>query len=136
MFKIDNYYDLLAIHRALMEVKFSKSIQDASLVYSPIISKISIMIVNEIITTLEKEGKLDDANKWKNWMILDESRQEWDCIVNNIYSILSWNRMTDKDKEDCIVLLASPLSLNSDKIKRLLSINLEISTHNQNQQIS
>jgi hypothetical protein len=122
MLEITNYYQLLALHRTIVEAKFNKNIKDTDIYTSPIISELANKIIEQIIEYHQKSGEVFEANNWKNWRYIDSSRLEWDVIVKRIAEINIWNDISENEKLEFISILASPFLLNSENLESLLNL--------------
>lgn len=74
---LDDYYELLALHRALLEAKFCDEPNDLDVSGSPIIARLYQKLIPVLIQA-EVEKKGDTARQsWSHWLRLDATRREW-----------------------------------------------------------
>lgn len=65
MLVFDDYYELLALHKALIEAKFNIDPQNELIAGSPIIARICNRVLDELIK-MEEDKRLD-GKKWSEW---------------------------------------------------------------------
>lgn len=120
---IDNYEELVALHRALLEVKFSGNCKDEVLPFSEFIANISNKVVDEIIE-YNKQGKgnkLATTQDWVNWRVLEKNQPEWNAILENIQKIDEWRQSLKSEKENTVKWLASPFILTEKSLNELIT---------------
>ena len=66
-FELSDYYDLLNLHKALMEAKFHDNPDNEYISGSPIIAK----IMNEIVDILAEIDPYANEGDWKTWRKLE-----------------------------------------------------------------
>ncbi|WP_193092431.1 hypothetical protein [Halomonas colorata] len=120
----ESYFELLFLHRALLEAKFSELPNDPDVAASPQIAKISNQTVDEIIAILEKQGNKKEADSWREWRETLKSRpRELKIIKSNIDLMKannSWASLSNNEKKDTIKDLAAPFFLNKDEIEKII----------------
>jgi hypothetical protein len=122
MLELADYYELLALHRVLMEVKFSVDVQDRALLFSPLVATLSNKVVEEIIQLQEKVGEQQKAEEWRKWRVLDGSRREWNIIIHRLKSSKKWTELSVDEKSSYIKMLASPLEVDAKTMLALIEI--------------
>jgi len=61
--KIKDKFELLALHRCLLEAKFSPSPNDGDIAGSPIVAKLANEVVDELVSI--------DGSQWNEWRIAE-----------------------------------------------------------------
>ena len=89
-FELSDYYDLLNLHKALMEAKFHDNPDNEYISGSPIIAK----IMNEIVDILAEIDPYANEGDWKTWRKLENhiispceskyGKTIWDRILNRV----------------------------------------------------
>ncbi len=121
MVEILDYYELLAVHRALQELKWIEHPRDPAVIGSPYVAKFAHRVLDALIEIERGKGNHDAANAWKTWRQIDETRAEWNSIQRQIQLTLDWNQMDKKDKQHHVKNIASPFTITLDKINILVA---------------
>jgi len=87
-FVLEDYYDILNLHKALMEAKFHDNPQNEDIQGSPILARIMNEIV-EILSEMEPNG----SAKWIDWRKL---RNHLQSTNNQGYGKTTWSNMVDR----------------------------------------
>lgn len=66
MLVFNDYYELLALHKALIEAKFNIDPQNESIAGSPIIADICNKVVDEL-SSMEEDKSSGGREKWSEW---------------------------------------------------------------------
>lgn len=114
--EIENYYDLLGLHKALLEAKFHKNPENIEVCFSPIIAKIS----NEIVEILMKKDAEKDASKkdsWEKWRRLENKSYFRECALSNAASFHYWKDMNYEQKLVTCRNLLSPFVATSSEME-------------------
>jgi hypothetical protein len=120
IFSIDSYDELRALHRALMEAKFSESPNDPAIQGSPLLSSISNRVVEALIAIeITKEGEISRA-KWQEWRQLTPIRREYKIVRAKLRSEAAWKNWSSPEKIKYVKDLISPLQASEEIIDTLL----------------
>lgn len=121
--EIDNYYDLLNLHKALLEAKFHQNPDNENVAGSPIIARIS----NDILDLLDlyelKYNKSNKVNSWKEWRKISNHRFYKERAINRIVQCEEWNNLDESGKKQTIMNYLSPFTCTDNQ---LLDIMVEI----------
>jgi hypothetical protein len=127
-FSIDNYDELMALHRALMEAKFSESPNDLAVQGSSLLSKIANNVVESLTAMdIEKDGESSTA-KWQKWREVIPERREYKIVQAKLKSESSWIEWDQSEQIEYVQSLFSPLQASEEIISALLN---SINTGNQ-----
>lgn len=126
--KIDNYFDLLTLHKVFMEIKFSKILVNSDLNFSPSVAKISNQVLDSIVNKLEIEGNQKEADEWRLWRIgFHNHVDKVEHVKNTLRSMLDvWMSYSYQEKQAIIKELASPFLLNESDVQKLMDYIEEI----------
>jgi hypothetical protein len=106
--KFDDYYRLLALHRALMEAKFCEVPNDLPVSGSPFVAEVA----NEVVEALSLWKKAEGDSGWEEWRRIDPSRREWRIAVLRAASGESWAKLDQTTKEKLGRNLLSPFTFD------------------------
>ena len=111
--KIEDKYELLALHKCLMEAKFSADPNDFDIAGSPIAAKLA----NEVVAELRNI----DGEEWDEWR---EARNHQDRI-NNLVKALKMqnlNHLSSKQERESFINNAiAPLVASEDVISQIMT---------------
>ncbi len=120
-FSIDNYDELMALHRALMEAKFSESPNDLAIQGSSLLSKIANNVVESLTAMdMEKEGESSIA-KWQKWREIIPERREYKIVQAKLKSESSWIEWNRSKQIEYVQSLFSPFQASEEIICDLLN---------------
>lgn len=121
VFSIDSYDELMALHRALMEAKFSESPNDPAIQGSSLLSSMADRVVEALITMeVSKEGELSRA-KWQQWRLLTPARREYKIVQAKLRSESAWKNWSSSAQVKYVKDLISPLQASEEIIETLLT---------------
>lgn len=97
---IDNYHELLALHRMLFEARFVDSAKDPDVPLGLLGSKLA----NQVVDLLEKHDK-----SWSDWRIADAHQERIEVVKSRIKDDESWSKMGRVQKNEHLLHLFAPL---------------------------
>lgn len=109
--KIEDKFELLALHRCLMEAKFNPNPNDFDIAGSPIAAKLANECTNELATL---EGG------WEEWRQAENHPQLLDNLVISL-SMQNLNHVTKDSQSKYITDALAPLKASQDTISSLVS---------------
>ena len=125
---IENYDELLALHKTLMIAKFAEDPVDKTLIGSAYVADI-LNRTTIALADYEKSHFDDDKrSNWTNWRKITSSHIQWDCISKEIKSISStetWNSWNKEKRLEYLRIVSSPFILDENQIKKLLNSGSE-----------
>lgn len=139
MFVLNDYNDLLALHRALIEAKFRINPNDELIARSPIIADLCNRVVKELI---ELELKTDDNAelKWIKWLSISECDNPfekydndltdtnilfltpWEIALINAQKDMRWSISSYEEKEQMVKEYLSPFICTDSQIEKFINI--------------
>lgn len=108
MFGIKCYDDLMILHRAVMEAKFSDDPKDTSLIGSPVLASISHEIVDSLIEHSKKIKDDSLLEHWERWRDASTRTIELEVIRSHIYGLKIWDKWSSKEKRYYLEILLKP----------------------------
>jgi hypothetical protein len=119
-FSIDNYDELMALHRTLMEAKFSKDPNDRVIQGSALVSNIANRVVEELTEMdIAREGEKGRL-KWQEWRRISPERREYQIIQAKLKSE-SLSSLSSTEQVKYVKDLFSPLQVSDELIDKLLA---------------
>lgn len=120
-FELSDYYDLLNLHKALMEAKFHDNPDNEYIAGSPVIAK----IMNEIVDILTDIDPHANKNDWKTWRMLENHMNSkceyektiWDKIANRVSKNKLWKSYNKEEKVIATKNYFSPFILKDREIE-------------------
>ena len=114
--EIAEYYELVALHKALHVARFSRDPMIPWLSGSPYLADIANRIVNTLANMEVERGKPERAKNWQ--MRIDPNGEVWRIAVNNaaVDSDI-WNSQTHQQKVDLARIFLSPFTFTDEMIE-------------------
>lgn len=112
---ISSKYDLLSLHRGLMEARFCDQANDPDVSGSPILAKIHRDIISAII-----EADLSDGlspERWKAWLKITEDRREWSVALKRASVSSLWRGFSYSDKATLTLDLLAPFDVDPEAVE-------------------
>jgi hypothetical protein len=124
IFSISNYDELIALHRVVMEAKFSIDPNDPAIQGSPLVAIIADQVIEALMNVeISKEGEASRI-KWQRWREISPERREYQIIQDKIRAEALWKAWSFDEQADYIKILVSPLTISEELINELInSIN-------------
>ena len=105
--EIENYWELLALHKSLMAVKFDKNSCLREAQGSPHTGSLAFKVFNQLVSA-SKEKQAED---WLIWQVADESRIETQLLLTHIKESEWWSESDISQKEKYVRDFMAPLIL-------------------------
>ncbi|MEM7281669.1 MAG: hypothetical protein AAF438_08580 [Pseudomonadota bacterium] len=119
--ELSDYYELLALHRALLESKFCPVPNDLDVSGSPIIATLHKKVVSLLID-VEASRRGEEAKlKWKKWLQIDSERREWKAGLERARSQHSWDSWSNAEKKRFSYNLLSPFEVDEKLLRKFIS---------------
>ncbi|ARD22197.1 hypothetical protein [Shewanella japonica] len=123
--EINKDSDLMALHRAIVEAKFSEEPKDGPIPYSEILANLSNQIFDNIIKTLKEQNEPEQAEHWASIRGLDSEWVGFENIKKRIKETEVWIDLSEKEKVDLIKIICAPFQPNKEQVSELLVCNNE-----------
>lgn len=112
--ELDNYWELLALHKSLMAVKFDPEAYLKEAQGSPFTSSLAFKVFDLLVSYLNEEGKTKQAQEWLAWQVADQSRFETQLLLKRISQSPWWADADEEYRNKYVVEFMSPLKLEAD----------------------
>jgi hypothetical protein len=128
LFNVSDYYELLALHRAIMEAKFCDGPNDFDVSASPLVANMSRRVVAALVDQ-DREKKGDEAEEqWSIWLRIDPARREWQVSVNRAIAERRWNEWSLVERTTYVKDLLAPFEVDDTLMRHFLD---EVDARNQ-----
>lgn len=115
-FHIVEYDKLLALHRALMEAKFTPFPNDQDIAGSSLVAEVANQVVDILIAIEIERGSPEQAKQWNEWRHIDTSRREWKVALERAQEVASWQNWSLEEKTIYSQILLSPFVVTEDVV--------------------
>jgi hypothetical protein len=105
---VADYHELLVLHRALMEAKFSQNPWDDVVMGSPLIASLMHRVIGILIEHQQEKGDAQAVRKWQKWLAIDPSRREWVIAKRQAKESEAWVQWSIDEKKQFARILLSP----------------------------
>jgi len=123
LFEITDYYELLALHRALHEAKFCKESSDFDMKGSRFVADLSNRVADGLISYYSQNGNATEVERWASWRrkTIRKGDWRWDIAMNDVVRDRElWQQMDENDKIEYTKILFSPYILTKDLIEEFM----------------
>lgn len=112
--KIDSYWELLALHKSMMAVKFDPNSCLHEAQGSPFTGSLAFKVFDLLVESCLEDGKEKAAEDWLKWQVADVQRTETQLLRKHV-SESSWWADADNEKRSAYVKdFMAPLKLEPD----------------------
>lgn len=115
---ISDAYDLLALHRALMEARYCDVPNDPDVSGSPRLAEIHKKVIAAIYSANLPGGLSPDS--WNDWLAIDDSRREWRVALARAANSPRWRNLDEEGKLSLASSLLSPFSINHEVLTKFV----------------
>ncbi len=119
IYQITDYYELVALHKTLMLIRFSREPDGLELSSSPYLAKISRRIV-EVLNEMEAARGRSDLYNWIG--PLEEKGERWSIAIRNAAQTQKdvWNKYSAVKKREVATTFLSPFTVNDEILDRFI----------------
>jgi hypothetical protein len=117
---IENYWELLALHKSLMAVKFDPAAYLEEAQGSPFTSSLAFKVFNLLVSSCKSEGKQNEAEKWLSWQQADKNRIETQLLLKRVEESSWWAEADADVREKYVSAFMAPLKLESDLHEQII----------------
>jgi hypothetical protein len=120
-FVVSEFRELLVMQRVFREAKFCTEADDDEISDSPIVAELFNRLMEALVEAeVELDGEIG-REKWKAWLAIDGSRDEWSAALRRARSNVSWPKWTNEKKSEYVKILLSPFVLSEATRKQFIS---------------
>jgi hypothetical protein len=119
--QILEFDELHALHRALVEARFSEHVTDTALCGSPFVASVANRVFAALIEAEREAGNADRARQWELWRQVTPDRREWIVSLSRITPDGLRRRWSIDQKKEFVELLLSPFTLTDDLLERFVA---------------
>lgn len=113
-FTIEGRYELLALHRALMEARYCDIANDLDVSVSPILARMHRDVVAAIIKAESDEGL--EVAAWFKWLEMRVERREWAVSLGRARDSSRWGKLHGDERREFVRDLLSPFLLTPELV--------------------
>ena len=114
IFNVSDYYELLALHRALLESQFCGEPNDMDISASPIIAKLHKQLLETLVNVeIERKG-IAAKTIWDEWLNISAERREWKVALKRAKDERLWNEWDYDAKRTYVYDLLSPFKIDDN----------------------
>jgi len=120
--EIDGKWELIALHRIILEAKYNESPVDLDVQGSPFSKFIYEKVFSLLIDHYESEGDKKEVERWLDWRKLDGNSLQIDNLKNRLSIIHSsnWAPLSDENKVEYINCLTTPYLASETLVQELV----------------
>ena len=118
--ELTDHTTLLAVHRALLELKSVTCPNDPAVIGSPLVASFANCVLDALIESELENGNTERADSWETWRRLDETRPEWQLVVQQLALGSNWRQMSREKRHEFVLALVSPFTVTAKQLDRLV----------------
>ncbi len=115
-FEINDYYELLNLHKALLEARFHEGLDNKYLAGSPIVAKIHNRIISKLISM---EVNRKGSESWSEWIKISNRKDYLERAVENIIKFETWDNETEK--YEIVKTYISPFVATDKEVEEIIN---------------
>jgi len=120
-FFVNDYFELMALHRALLEAKFCDEPNDLDVSASPIVAELHKRLIRSIVDAeIDRKGSLA-KDEWDDWLKIDTTRREWEVGLQRARRERLWDEWSIQEKKKYVYDLLSPFKLNEELVDNFIA---------------
>lgn len=120
MLTVDDYDELLALNRALMEVRYHADHVRADTRGSAHLTRVHVRVIDEIIIGLDNGGRAREADGWRNWRKFENREIERPEILRYLREV--WSQLSsDEQRREVARNQMSPFEFSHEDVQRILA---------------
>lgn len=112
LFSITDYYELLALHRIVLEAKFHNDPDDRDIADSPIAAALANRIVEALQNAEALRGKPERVSEWERWRKVDFKGRFLENTVSYLRRHDKWSSMSQTERRDMAATLLAPFQIS------------------------
>lgn len=109
-----NYYDLLNLHKALLEAKFHTMPDNESVAGSPIVANIYIQVRDLLIES-------DKGKEWKDWFLLRNRSERRNQAIFLMKKCKRWKQADADEKCNIAGIYLAPFLYDEEELKEVIA---------------
>ena len=114
--EIENYWELLALHKSLMAVKFDENSCLREAQGSPFTGSLAFKVFDQLVAS----SKEPQAKDWLKWQEADDSRAETQLLLKHIKESDWWASSDKPQREKYVCDFMAPLILNEKVFNEII----------------
>ncbi|MEY2151261.1 MULTISPECIES: hypothetical protein [Rhodanobacter] len=111
-------YDLLALHKGLMESRFCDVPNDPGVSGSPRLADIHRNVIKAIRSADLPAGLSPES--WDKWLVVDEDRREWRIALDRAVKSSRWQKMDYAEKCSLASNLLAPFYIDDEVLDKFV----------------
>lgn len=117
---ISDYYELLALHKALLEAKFHRDPDNSMVAGSPFIASISKRTV-ELLIEIDMSKDLSKKESWERVLNIKNQGDRWEVALEYAEESNDWDKFTDERRIKYVEYLLSPHIYTEEDVVEFIS---------------
>lgn len=111
-FLVSNYHELLAIHKVMLEARFSDQPFDRTISGNPITALLHERVIEALryIDAKNDDDEIDAA--WEQWLTITPERREWTIALDHALTDSRWGDWDEMEQRFYVMTLLSPFEVS------------------------
>jgi hypothetical protein len=116
MLVIEDYFELLALNKALFEARFREKPICAEVQGSPFLADIHNRLIETLIATEREQGKQLEWSEWRRWRNRVIEKQQVEQIIKHAH----WQQFSAHQKLAFVQVLIAPFIVDEEEMNALI----------------
>lgn len=121
IFNVSDYYELLTLHRALLESQFCDEPNDMDVSASPIVAKLHKQLLETLIEVEVDRKGVEAKTAWAEWLEIDAERREWKVALKRVKNERLWTEWDYDAKKAYVYDLLSPFEVDDNLVDKFIA---------------
>ncbi len=96
--QIDDYFELLALHKVILEAKFHPDPLNLDIAGSPFVARLAEKTLVALVDAEAKRGKPEKAASWHEWAQVNQNDDYWTSAVQHAVGFRDWAGSSHQEK--------------------------------------
>ncbi len=111
-FLVSTYHELLAIHKVMLEARFSDQPFDTELSGNPVAASLHERVITAL-RDIDRQNDNDEADAaWNQWLTISSDRREWSIALDRAQRESRWDGWEEMERRFYVLTLLSPFDVS------------------------
>lgn len=120
-FTVNNYYELLAIHKVMMEARFSSHPNDPEVAGSPVAASLHERVIDKLISIDAANRGESARDEWLAWLELTKDHKEWSVALERAYGDNRWDTWGEMEQRFFAMTLLAPFDVSESLLAEFVN---------------
>lgn len=125
--QIDDYYELLSLHKVILEAKFHPDPLNLDIAGSPFVARLAERTLAALVDAETKRGKPEKAAGWYEWAAVRQGDDYWTRAIQHAVGFRDWAGSSHQEKVQLAIDVLAPFRASDDDLQKFVDdVNAKI----------